>query len=61
MRVTTRQLRSTLRGFFRVLDPRDTRPVVAELAWLGRQLGEENDTPPRSKSCVDSTTRSLRS
>jgi CHAD domain-containing protein len=29
---------------FRVLDPEVTRPVVAELAWLGRQLGEENDT-----------------
>jgi len=44
MRVTSRQLRSTLRGFSRILDPRATRPLVAELAWLGRQLGEENDT-----------------
>jgi CHAD domain-containing protein len=44
MRVITRQLRSTLSGFSRVLDPEVTRPVVAELAWLGRQLGEENDT-----------------
>jgi CHAD domain-containing protein len=44
MRVITRQLRSTLSGFSRVLDPEVTRAVVAELAWLGRQLGEENDS-----------------
>jgi CHAD domain-containing protein len=44
MRVAARQLRSTMRGFSRVLDPRATRPVLVELAWLGRQLGEENDT-----------------
>jgi CHAD domain-containing protein len=44
MRVATRQLRSTLRGFSRILDPSATRPLNAELAWLGRQLGEENDT-----------------
>jgi CHAD domain-containing protein len=44
MRVTARQLRSLLRGFSRIFDPHATRPVVAELAWLGRQLGEENDT-----------------
>jgi CHAD domain-containing protein len=44
MRVITRQLRSTLSGFSRILDPEVTRPVIAELAWLGRQLGEENDT-----------------
>ncbi|QYN33783.1 CHAD domain-containing protein [Pseudonocardia sp. DSM 110487] len=44
MRVITRQLRSTLSGFSRVLDPEATRSAVAELAWLGRQLGEENDT-----------------
>jgi CHAD domain-containing protein len=44
MRVTTRQLRSTLRGFSRVLDPEATRPVADELRWLGAQLGEENDT-----------------
>jgi CHAD domain-containing protein len=44
MRVITRQLRSTLSGFSRVLDPEVTRSAVAELAWLGRQLGEENDT-----------------
>ena len=44
MRVVIRQLRSTLRGFSRVLDRQVTRPVCAELAWLGRQLGEENDT-----------------
>jgi CHAD domain-containing protein len=44
MRVTTRQLRSTLRGFSRVLDPHATRAVAEELKWLGAQLGEENDT-----------------
>lgn len=44
MRVTARQVRSILRGFSRILDPNATGPVVAELAWLGRQLGEENDT-----------------
>ncbi len=44
MRVTARQLRSILRGFSRILDPDATGSVVAELAWLGRQLGEENDT-----------------
>jgi CHAD domain-containing protein len=44
MRVTTRQLRSTLRGFSRILDPQATRPVAQELKWLGAQLGEENDT-----------------
>lgn len=44
MRVAIRQLRSTLRGFSRILDRQATRPVLVELAWLGRQLGEENDT-----------------
>src|SRR5882757_3496740 len=44
MRVTTRQLRSTLRGFSRVLDAQATLPVAQELKWLGAQLGEENDT-----------------
>ena len=44
MRVAIRQLRSTLRGFSRILDRQVTRPVCAELAWLGRELGEENDT-----------------
>lgn len=44
MRVTTRQLRSTLRGFSRILDREATRPVIEELKWLGAQLGEENDT-----------------
>jgi CHAD domain-containing protein len=44
MRVTTRQLRSTLRGFSRLLDREATRPVIEELRWLGAQLGEENDT-----------------
>lgn len=44
MRVTTRQMRSTLRGFSRVLDPEATRSIADELKWLGAQLGEENDT-----------------
>ena len=44
MRVAIRQLRSTLRGFSRILDRQTTRPLLTELAWLGRQLGEENDT-----------------
>ncbi len=44
MRVAIRQLRSILRGFSRILDRQVTRPVCAELAWLGRELGEENDT-----------------
>jgi CHAD domain-containing protein len=44
MRVAIRQLRSTLRGFSRILDRQVTRPGCAELAWLARQLGEENDT-----------------
>lgn len=44
MRAATRQLRSTLRGFPRILDRQATRPVIPELAWVGRQLGEENDT-----------------
>ena len=44
MRVAIRQLRSTLRGFSRILHRQATQAVRAELAWLGRQLGEENDT-----------------
>ena len=44
MRVVLRQIRSTIRGFSRILDQQVTRPVCDELAWLGRQLGEENDT-----------------
>jgi len=49
MRVTTRQLRSTLRGFSRVLDPEATLQVAQELKWLGAQLGEENDTEAMTK------------
>jgi len=44
MRVVLRQIRSTIRGFSRILDQQVTRPVCDELAWLGRQLGQENDT-----------------
>ena len=44
MRVATRQLRSTLHGFSRVLDPEATREVTEELRWLGAQLAAEHDT-----------------
>jgi CHAD domain-containing protein len=44
MRVATRQLRSILHGFSRILDPSQTRPVADELKWLGAQLAEEHDT-----------------
>jgi CHAD domain-containing protein len=43
IRIAARQLRSILRGFSRVLDGKSTRALCAELAWLGRELGEEND------------------
>jgi CHAD domain-containing protein len=44
MRVATRQLRSTLRGFSRILAPARTRVVADELKWLAAQLADENDT-----------------
>jgi CHAD domain-containing protein len=44
MRVATRQLRSVLHGFSRILDPEQTQPVADELKWLGAQLAEEHDT-----------------
>jgi len=44
MRVATRQLRSTLHGFSRILDPERTQAVAEELKWLGAQLSEEHDT-----------------
>ena len=44
MRVATRQLRSILRGFSRVLAADGTRVVADELKWLGAQLAEERDT-----------------
>jgi len=44
MRVATRQLRSVLHGFSRILDPEHTQPVANELKWLGAQLAEEHDT-----------------
>jgi CHAD domain-containing protein len=44
MRVTTRQLRSTLRGYARILDPQHTTHIAEELKWLGAQLAEEHDT-----------------
>jgi CHAD domain-containing protein len=44
MRVATRQLRSTLTGFTRILDAEQTRPVAEELKWLGAQLADEHDT-----------------
>jgi CHAD domain-containing protein len=44
MRVATRQLRSVLHGFSRILDPEQTQPVADELKWLGAQLAAEHDT-----------------
>jgi CHAD domain-containing protein len=44
MRVATRQLRSVLHGFSRILDPAQTQPIADELKWLGAQLAEEHDT-----------------
>jgi len=44
MRVATRQLRSVLHGFSRILDPEHTQPVADELKWLGAQLAEQHDT-----------------
>jgi CHAD domain-containing protein len=42
-RVLTRQMRSVLRGFNRVLDPRHTEALAEELKWLGAQLAAERD------------------
>jgi CHAD domain-containing protein len=44
MRVATRQLRSVLHGFSRILDTEQTQPVADELKWLGAQLAAEHDT-----------------
>jgi len=44
MRVTTRQLRSLLNGYTRILDSQRTAVVAEELKWLGAQLAEEHDT-----------------
>jgi CHAD domain-containing protein len=44
MRVTTWRLRSTLRGFSRILDAEATRPINDELKWLAAQLADERDT-----------------
>jgi CHAD domain-containing protein len=44
MRVATRRLRSTLRGFSSILDPEHTRMPADELKWLSAQLAEEHDT-----------------
>jgi CHAD domain-containing protein len=44
MRVAARQLRSTLRGFGRILHSEHTRVVADELKWLGAQLAEGHDT-----------------
>jgi CHAD domain-containing protein len=43
MRVATRRLRSTLRGFSSILDPGRTRGPADELKWLSAQLAEEHD------------------
>jgi CHAD domain-containing protein len=44
MRVATRRLRSTLRGFSSILDTERTRLPADELKWLSAQLAEEHDT-----------------
>jgi len=44
MRVATRRLRSTLRGYSSILDPERTRLPADELKWLSAQLAEEHDT-----------------
>jgi CHAD domain-containing protein len=44
MRVATRQLRSILNGYTRILDSHRTAAVAEELKWLGAQLAEEHDT-----------------
>ncbi|HEY0688779.1 MAG TPA: ABC transporter transmembrane domain-containing protein [Kribbella sp.] len=44
MRVATRRLRSTLRGFSPILDPEHTRVPANELKWLSAQLATERDT-----------------
>src|SRR5882757_3627502 len=44
MRVATRQLRSILTGYTRILDSQHTAPLAEELKWLGAQLAEEHDT-----------------
>jgi len=44
MRVATRQLRSILTGYSRILDHQHTAPLAEELKWLGAQLAEEHDT-----------------
>jgi len=44
MRVATRQLRSILTGYSRILDHHRTAVVAEELKWLGAQLAEEHDT-----------------
>src|SRR5215831_7476824 len=43
MRVATRRLRSTLRSFGQIIRPGRTRPLAAELKWLGTVLGEARD------------------
>jgi CHAD domain-containing protein len=44
MRVAARRLRSTLRGFGRILNSEHTLVVADELKWLGAQLAEGHDT-----------------
>ncbi|KKD02262.1 CHAD domain-containing protein, partial [Streptomyces sp. WM6386] len=43
MRVAARRLRSVLRSYRPVLDPKITDPVRKELKWLGGELGAERD------------------
>ncbi|KAB7850083.1 CYTH and CHAD domain-containing protein [Streptomyces mobaraensis] len=43
MRVATRRLRSALRTYGRLLDPRVTGPLGTELRWLAVELGADRD------------------
>lgn len=43
MRVATRRLRSDLRTFRTLIDPAWSKPLVDELRWLGRVLGDVRD------------------
>ena len=44
MRVATRRTRSALQAFGRIIDREATRPLCAELKWLGATLGQARDT-----------------
>ena len=44
MRVATRRARSALQAFGSIIEPAVTRPLCAELKWLGVTLGQARDT-----------------